>query len=106
LEQENIDQKHWTLMGEATSRSRPLNSLLEEDLEFEHASRAAPVITEEKVKSIEDLIKARIAEVRKFQDFNLQLYNHMFITLLAESIRRRSAPKSNRRQAVPTFKNV
>ncbi|PVG04879.1 Mpp10 protein [Serendipita vermifera] len=64
LEQENIAQKDWTLMGEATSRSRPVNSLLEEDLDFEHRQRVVPVITEEKVKSLEELIKARILEGR------------------------------------------
>jgi U3 small nucleolar RNA-associated protein MPP10 len=66
LEQENIAQKDWTMMGEASSRSRPKNSLLEEDLEFEHRQRVVPVITEEKVKSLEELIKGRILEVRSF----------------------------------------
>ncbi len=64
LEQESIAKKDWTLMGEANSRARPLNSLLEEDLEFEHGQRVVPVITEEKVKTLEELIKARILEVR------------------------------------------
>ena len=64
LEQENIAKKDWTLMGEANSRARPLNSLLEEDLEFEHSRRVVPVITEEKVKTLEEIIKARIIEVR------------------------------------------
>jgi len=64
LEQENIAKKDWTLMGEANSRTRPLNSLLEEDLEFEHSQRVVPVITEEKVKTLEEMIKARIIEVR------------------------------------------
>lgn len=50
-------------MGEANSRGRPLNSLLEEDLEFEHSQRVVPVITEEKVKTLEEMIKARIIEV-------------------------------------------
>ena len=50
-------------MGEANSRARPLNSLLEEDLEFEHNQRVVPVITEEKVKTLEEMIKARIIEV-------------------------------------------
>jgi U3 small nucleolar RNA-associated protein MPP10 len=64
LEQENIAKKDWTLMGEANSRARPLNSLLEEDLEFEHNQRVVPVVTEEKVKTLEEMIKARIIEVR------------------------------------------
>lgn len=63
LERENIAKKDWTLMGEANSRARPLNSLLEEDLEFEHSQRVVPVITEERVKTLEEMIKARIIEV-------------------------------------------
>ncbi|KAG8833157.1 hypothetical protein FRC17_011228 [Serendipita sp. 399] len=64
LEQENIAPKEWMLQGEATSRSRPLNSLLEEDLEFEHRQRVVPVMTEEKIKGVEDIIRARIIEGR------------------------------------------
>ena len=51
-------------MGEATSRSRPSNSLLEEDLEFERVMKAVPVVTEEVVQRLEDRIKARILENR------------------------------------------
>jgi U3 small nucleolar RNA-associated protein MPP10 len=50
-------------MGEATSRSRPVNSLLEEDLEFERAMKAVPIVTEESVNSLEELIKKRIVDV-------------------------------------------
>ena len=64
LEAENVAKKDWTLMGEATSRIRPHNSLLEEDLEFERVMKAVPVITEETVSSLEDRIKARILEGR------------------------------------------
>ncbi len=64
LEAENIAEKHWTLAGEATSRIRPHNSLLEEDLEFERVTKAVPVITEETVSGLEDRIKARILEGR------------------------------------------
>ena len=54
-------------MGEATSRSRPQNSLLEEDLEFERIMKSVPVITEEVVHSLEERIKARILE-NQFDD--------------------------------------
>ena len=64
LEAENVAKKDWTLMGEATSRIRPHNSLLEEDLEFERVMKAVPVITEESVSGLEDRIKARILEGR------------------------------------------
>ncbi|KAG8931489.1 hypothetical protein FRC02_002668 [Tulasnella sp. 418] len=64
LEAENIAPKEWTLMGEASARTRPQNSLLEEDLEFEHVAKQVPIITEEVTKSLEDTIKARIIEGR------------------------------------------
>lgn len=37
FERENIQEKHWTLQGETSAKSRPVNSLLEEDLEFDHS---------------------------------------------------------------------
>ncbi|KAI0094921.1 U3 small nucleolar ribonucleoprotein complex, subunit Mpp10 [Irpex rosettiformis] len=64
LESENVAQKHWTLMGEATSKSRPQNALLEEDLEFERIMKSVPVITEETVQGLEERIKTRIVENR------------------------------------------
>jgi U3 small nucleolar RNA-associated protein MPP10 len=64
LETENVAKKDWTLTGEATSRTRPHDSLLEEDLEFERVMKPVPVITEEIVTGLEDRIKARILEGR------------------------------------------
>ncbi|KAH8835820.1 U3 small nucleolar ribonucleoprotein complex, subunit Mpp10 [Flagelloscypha sp. PMI_526] len=64
LETENTSKKDWVLMGEATSRARPHNSLLEEDLDFERVMKSVPLVTEEAVKSLEDTIKARILEGR------------------------------------------
>ncbi|PWN34876.1 Mpp10-domain-containing protein [Meira miltonrushii] len=62
LERENVGKKDWTLMGEAGSRARPENSLLEEDVDFESNRKSKPVNTPETTKSIEDLIKSRILE--------------------------------------------
>lgn len=44
-------------------RQRPVNSLLEEDLEFERVVKPVPVVTEESVSSLEELIKMRILDV-------------------------------------------
>ncbi|KAK4159339.1 U3 small nucleolar ribonucleoprotein complex, subunit Mpp10 [Cladorrhinum sp. PSN259] len=60
LEGELVAKRAWTLSGEAKAIDRPMNSLLEEDLEFEHAGKPVPVITEEVSETIEALIKRRI----------------------------------------------
>ncbi|CAG8507476.1 9262_t:CDS:2, partial [Ambispora leptoticha] len=62
FEHENIAEKDWTLVGEASSKDRPLNSLLEEDLEFDHVVKPVPVITEVITEKLEDLIKQRILD--------------------------------------------
>lgn len=63
LESEAVGPKDWTLLGEATARARPENSLLEEHLDFEHVGKVVPVVTEETVKTLEEMIKKRIIEV-------------------------------------------
>ncbi|KAK4195929.1 Mpp10 protein-domain-containing protein [Triangularia verruculosa] len=60
LESELVAKRAWTLSGEATAQARPINSLLEEDLDFEHAGKPVPVMMEEVSESIEELIKRRI----------------------------------------------
>ena len=67
LEAANVAKREWTLSGEARAADRPLNSLLEEDLDFERAGKPVPVITAEVSESIEDLIKRRIL-AQEFQD--------------------------------------
>lgn len=62
LEAENVAQKDWVLMGEASSKSRPQDSLLQEDLEFERIAKAVPIVTQEVVVDLEARIKARIKE--------------------------------------------
>ncbi|OLL27126.1 U3 small nucleolar RNA-associated protein MPP10 [Neolecta irregularis DAH-3] len=62
LEQENIGKKKWTLVGEAKAKDRPVNSLLEEDLEFERGGKPVPVITQQVTNSIEEIIRSRVAK--------------------------------------------
>ncbi|KAI8918233.1 U3 small nucleolar ribonucleoprotein complex, subunit Mpp10 [Powellomyces hirtus] len=62
LENEALGEKSWTLKGEAGTKARPMNSLLEEDLDYEHAAKPVPVITEEITATLEDLIKQRIKD--------------------------------------------
>lgn len=61
LEAENVAPKKWTLTGEVSARNRSQNSLLEEDLDFERVVKAVPVVTEEVVQELEEMIKSRIA---------------------------------------------
>lgn len=60
LEAANVAKRDWTLSGEARAADRPLNSLLEEDLDFERTGKPVPVITVEVTEDIEALIKRRI----------------------------------------------
>jgi U3 small nucleolar RNA-associated protein MPP10 len=60
LEAANVSKRDWTLSGEARATDRPLNSLIEEDLEFERVGKPVPVITAEVSEEIESLIKRRI----------------------------------------------
>jgi U3 small nucleolar RNA-associated protein MPP10 len=67
LEAANVAKREWTLSGEARAADRPVNSLLEQDLEFERVGKPIPVITAEISESLEDLIKRRIL-AEDFQD--------------------------------------
>ncbi|EFA81248.1 U3 snoRNP protein [Heterostelium album PN500] len=67
LEKQNLKKKNWTVIGEAAAKDRPVNSLLSENLDFEHTQRLAPVITQESNQTIEDIIKKRVLE-RNFDD--------------------------------------
>jgi U3 small nucleolar RNA-associated protein MPP10 len=60
LEAQSVAKRTWTMSGEARAADRPLNSLLEEDLEFERGGKPVPVITQEISEEIEQLIKRRI----------------------------------------------
>lgn len=67
LEEENVEDKSWALKGEVASKKRPLNSLLEEDLEFDTVKKPVPIITEEVTSTLEDLIRQRIVD-KAFDD--------------------------------------
>ncbi|KAJ9639301.1 U3 snoRNP protein [Knufia peltigerae] len=67
LEAANVAKRDWTLSGEARAADRPLNSLIEEDLEFERTGKPVPVITAEVSEEIEALIKRRIL-AREFDE--------------------------------------
>jgi U3 small nucleolar RNA-associated protein MPP10 len=67
LEAAAISKRDWTLSGEARAADRPLNSLIEEDLQFERAGKPVPVITAEVSEEIEALIKRRIV-AREFDE--------------------------------------
>jgi U3 small nucleolar RNA-associated protein MPP10 len=60
LEAASVAKREWTLSGEARAADRPMNSLIEEDLDFERTGKPVPVITTEVSESIEELIKRRI----------------------------------------------
>lgn len=67
LEAEAVSQREWAMSGEARASDRPLNSLLEEDLEFERTGKPAPVATAEVSSTLEALIKQRILD-RQFDE--------------------------------------
>lgn len=66
LEEQLIGEKPWQLKGEVSANSRPLNSLLFEDVNFEQRIKA-PEITAETTEGLEALIKQRIKD-NKFDD--------------------------------------
>jgi len=74
LEQENIQDKEWMYLGEASAKNRPKNSLLEvsEELDVERSTKPVPVVTEERTRSLEEIIKQRIID-NHFDDVKLKL---------------------------------
>jgi U3 small nucleolar RNA-associated protein MPP10 len=67
LEAASVAKRDWTLSGEARAADRPMNSLLEEDLEFERTGKPVAEITAEVSESIEELVKRHIL-AREFDE--------------------------------------
>lgn len=63
IEQQLVADKPWQLKGEVGAHSRPLNSLLFEDVNYEQRIKA-PIITPETTEALEELIKQRIKDNR------------------------------------------
>lgn len=57
-----MNPKSWQMIGEATSKERPVNSLLDVHLDFNAATRLPPTITKEVTIKIEELIKQRVLD--------------------------------------------
>ena len=61
-QQNGREAKSWQLTGEVQSKARPVNSLLEQYLDFDTVSKLPPTITQEKSTNIETMIKQRILD--------------------------------------------
>lgn len=62
LEDELVKKRRWTMGGEVKASQRGTNTLLAEDLDFELATKQAPIMTAEVTKSLEERIKRRILD--------------------------------------------
>ena len=60
LEAANVAKRQWTLSGEARAADRPVNSLLEEVVDFDRTGKPVPVITAQVSQDVEALIRRRI----------------------------------------------
>lgn len=61
LEKKMVGEKDWQLKGEINAKSRPVGSLLENNLDFKVTRRPPPIITAEWSNKIEQIIKTRVA---------------------------------------------
>jgi U3 small nucleolar RNA-associated protein MPP10 len=57
-----VAERPWALKGEVGAKTRPVNSLIETEVEYDHATRPAPVITDEHTQTLEDMIRVRVRD--------------------------------------------
>jgi U3 small nucleolar RNA-associated protein MPP10 len=62
MEMQRVHGQHWSMQGEVAATARPRDSLIDTTLDFEHALRPVPVITEHFTTKLEDRIKKRIVD--------------------------------------------
>lgn len=62
FEEQNLQPRPWRLQGEVEGTARPENSLLQEYIQFDHATRQPVAITDETTKCLEDVILQRIRD--------------------------------------------
>ena len=88
MEEQRLYAGNWAMGGEVTGTKRPHDSLLEEALEFEHAMRPVPVVTEAITARLEDRIRKRIAD-KNFDDVKRRVARTNADDLVTTSSRRR-----------------
>ena len=62
IEDEMMDEKPWMMKGEVAQKDRQYNSLLDQYVDFDTATKAPPKITQETTNEIEAMIKQRILD--------------------------------------------
>ncbi|KAK9823286.1 hypothetical protein WJX72_001624 [[Myrmecia] bisecta] len=67
LQEAAMGEKDWFMRGEADAGARPINSVLEMDLDFERSVKPPPQPTEEATASLEELIRKRVTD-HQFDD--------------------------------------
>lgn len=62
LENDNLKEKSWQEAGEISAKKREKDTLLEEDLKYDHTGKAVPIIDKKSNEDIESIIIHRILE--------------------------------------------
>lgn len=62
LEESRLFDPDWTMQGEVSAAKRPRDSLIEQVVDFDHAMKPVPVVTEGMTASLEERIKKRIVD--------------------------------------------